>query len=201
MDCYHQTRPKFARKSALILINNDIDRCESFMRSINKNKKWIGLATLCVFFAQGFGDSWSAENFEDSSNLMNLELEDLGEILISTVSKKEESMFNSASSVYVISSEDIRRSGVSTIPEALRLAPGVEVSRVDGNKWAISVRGFSELFSTKLLIMIDGRSVYTPLFAGVYWDAQDTLLEDVERIEVIRGPGGTLWAPTRSMAW
>ncbi|MEZ4483424.1 MAG: Plug domain-containing protein [Syntrophotaleaceae bacterium] len=92
----------------------------------------------------------------------------------------------------------MRRCGATSIPEALRLAPGLNVARIDGNKWAITARGFNGRFANKLLVLMDGRSVYTPLFSGVYWDVQDTLLEDIERIEVIRGPGATLWGPMRS---
>jgi len=112
---------------------------------------------------------------------------------ITSVSKKPEKLSNAAAAIYVITQEDIRRSGVTSIPEALRMAPGVQVARIDSNKWAISARGFNDRFANKLLVLIDGRSVYTPLFSGVYWDMQDTLLEDIERIEVIRGPGATLW--------
>ena len=93
----------------------------------------------------------------------------------------------------MITQEEIHRSGVTSIPEALRLAPGVTVSRIDGNSWAIGIRGFGSGLSRSVLVLIDGRSVYTPLFAGVFWEAQDTLLEDIDRIEVIRGPGGTIW--------
>ena len=95
--------------------------------------------------------------------------------------------------MFVITQEDIRRSGARSIPEALRLAPGLEVARIDANKWAIASRGFNGRFTNKLLVLIDGRSVYTPLFSGVYWNVQDVFLEDVDRIEVIRGPGATLW--------
>src|SRR4029079_905266 len=87
----------------------------------------------------------------------------------------------------------IRRSGVTSIPEALRLAPGVDVARIDSNQWSIGIRGFGSRLARSVLVLIDGRSVYSPLFAGTYWEVQDTLLEDVDRIEVIRGPGGTLW--------
>src|SRR6185437_3913356 len=88
-----------------------------------------------------------------------------------------------------------RRSGATSVPEALRLAPGVEVAQVDSDHWSIAVRGFAGQFSKSLLVLIDGRSVYTPLFAGVYWDVQNLMLENVDRIEVIRGPGGTIWGP------
>ena len=98
-----------------------------------------------------------------------------------------------AAAVYVITQEDIRRSGVTTIPESLRLAPGVQVARVDSSHWAVSIRGFSSTLSRSMLVLIDGRSVYSPLFAGTFWDVQDVMLEDIDRIEVIRGPGGTIW--------
>lgn len=113
--------------------------------------------------------------------------------IVVTAARKEQSQFETAAATYVITAEDIRRSGATTIPELLRMVPGLDVAHISANKWAISSRGFNGSFATKLLVMIDGRSVYTPLFAGVYWDVQDTLLEDIERIEVVRGPGGTLW--------
>lgn len=113
--------------------------------------------------------------------------------VVSTVSRQNSTVGKSPAAVFVISNEMIRRSGARSIPEVLRMAPGVQVHRVDSNKWAISIRGFLGRFSNKLLVQIDGRSVYTPLFAAVYWDVQDVLLEDVERIEVIRGPGATVW--------
>ena len=117
----------------------------------------------------------------------------LFDIDVFSLSKKNEDAFDVASSVYVLSAKDIRRSGATSIPEALRLVPGLQVARIDGNKWAISARGFNAQFSNKLLIMIDGRTVYTPVFSGSYWDVQDYLLEDVEKIEVIRGSGGAIW--------
>ena len=126
-------------------------------------------------------------------DLTELSLEELMNIEITSVSKKEEKLFEAAAAVCVITGEDIRRSGVTSIPEALRMVPGMEVAHIDANKWAISSRGFNDLFANKLLVLIDGRSVYTPLFSGVFWEAQDVLLEDVERIEVIRGPGAALW--------
>ncbi len=113
--------------------------------------------------------------------------------VVSTVSRQKSTVGKSPAAVFVITNEMIRRSGARSVPEVLRMAPGVQVHRIDSNKWAISIRGFADRFSNKLLVQIDGRSVYTPLFAGVYWDVQDVLLEDVERIEVIRGPGATVW--------
>lgn len=110
-----------------------------------------------------------------------------------SVSKKKESAFDVASATYILSSEDMRRSGATSIPEALRLVPGLQVARMNGNTWAITARGFDRQFSNKLLVMIDGRTVYTNLFSGVFWDIQDYVLEDIDRIEVVRGPGGTIW--------
>ncbi len=123
----------------------------------------------------------------------DLSLEELAATRVSLVSRKEESVWQAPAAVFVITHEDLRRSGVTSIPEALRLAPGLQVSRLDANKWAISARGFGFRFADKLLVLIDGRSVYTPLFSGVYWDSQDVHLEDVEQIEVVHGPGATLW--------
>jgi iron complex outermembrane receptor protein len=128
-----------------------------------------------------------------ATDLADLSLEELMNIEVYSVAKKNQKLSDSAAAVYVLSQEDIRRSGVTSVPEALRLVPGVDVAQIDSNKWAISIRGFNERFANKLLVLIDGRSVYTPLFAGVYWDIQDLVLEDIDRIEVIRGPGGTLW--------
>jgi iron complex outermembrane receptor protein len=127
------------------------------------------------------------------SDLTKLSLEQLMDIEVTSVSKKPEKVTEAAAAIFVITQEDIRRSGATQIPEVLRMVPGVEVARVDSNKWAVSIRGFNNLFSRKLLVLIDGRSVYTGLFSGTFWDTQDTVLEDVERIEVIRGPGATVW--------
>ena len=113
--------------------------------------------------------------------------------VVSTVERKTTTVGKTPAAVFVITSEMIRRSGARSIPEALRMAPGVNVARIDGNKWAVSIRGFNSRFANKLLVQIDGRSVYNPLFGGVYWDVQNVVLEDVAQIEVIRGPGGTVW--------
>ncbi len=127
------------------------------------------------------------------ANLKQLSLEQLGDVKVTTASKEPEQVWRTPAAIYVITQEDIRRSGATSIPEVLRLAPGLEVARTDSDHWAVGVRGFGGQFSKSRLVMIDGRSVYSPLFAGVYWQVQDTLLEDIERIEVIRGPGGTIW--------
>jgi iron complex outermembrane receptor protein len=126
-------------------------------------------------------------------DLSEISLEDLMNVEVTSVSKKEQKLSQTAAAIHVITQEDIRRSGLTSIPELLRMVPGLHVGRIDSNKWAISARGFNSRFANKMLVLIDGRSVYTPLFSGVFWDVQDVMLEDVERIEVIRGPGATLW--------
>jgi len=124
---------------------------------------------------------------------IELSLEELINVKVTSVSKKPDKLTNAPAAVFVITQEDIKRSGATSLPEVLRLAPGVQVSRIDSNKWAITARGFNDRYASKLLVLIDGRTVYTPLFSGTYWESQDLLLEDIERIEVIRGPGATLW--------
>lgn len=124
--------------------------------------------------------------------LSGMTLEQLLSLNVTTVGKKQQRLDRAAAAVYVITQEDIRRMGVTSIPEALRLAPGLHVARINGRTWAISARGFNSVFSNKLLVLMDGRSLYTPLFSGVWWD-QDVMLEDVDRIEVIRGPAAAIW--------
>src|SRR5258708_23813675 len=134
-----------------------------------------------------------AEESDKSKPVAAMTLEELAEVEVTTVSKRPESRLEAAAAVHVITQEDIRRSGVTTLVDALGLAPGVEVARINASQWAVGIRGFTSRLSRAVLVLIDGRSVYTPLFAGVYWEVQDTLLEDVDRIEIIRGPGGTVW--------
>jgi iron complex outermembrane receptor protein len=130
---------------------------------------------------------------QSPQQLADLSLEELGLIQITSVSRQAEPLLDAPAAVYVITRDDVLRSGVTSIPEALRLAPGVEVARRSAHAWSISIRGFNSDLANKLLVLVDGRSVYSPLYAGVFWDVQDTLLEDIERIEVVSGPGGTLW--------
>ena len=130
---------------------------------------------------------------EDDVDLLSLSVEDLLQIEVTTVSKRAQPLSEAPAAVTVITSEDIRRSGMTNVPDLLRMVPGLHVANIDSSTWAITARGFNGQFANKLLVMIDGRSVYTPLFSGVYWDVQDLLLEDIDRIEVVRGPGGTLW--------
>lgn len=126
-------------------------------------------------------------------DLMHATLEDLLNLEITSASRKEQRISDTAAAVYVITQEDIRRSGMSSLPEVLRMVPGVNVARINANAWAVSVRGFNDLYANKVMVMVDGRTIYNPLFAGVFWDAEDLMLEDVDRIEVIRGPGGATW--------
>lgn len=126
-------------------------------------------------------------------NLADLSLEQLSNIEVTSVSGRAESLQDAPASIYVITAEDIRRSAVVTLPQALRLAPNLQVAQLSGGQYAISARGFNNSIGNKLLVLVDGRTVYSALYSGVFWDANDVLLEDVERIEVISGPGGTIW--------
>jgi iron complex outermembrane recepter protein len=129
----------------------------------------------------------------EDKTLADLSLQELADLPVTSVSKKPESLADAAASIYVITNDAIRRSGARTIPEALRLAPNLEVAQVGADSWAISARGSDATSADKLLVLIDGRIIYTPLFSGTFWDAQDVMLEDIDRIEVVSGPGGTLW--------
>jgi len=149
-------------------------------------------------------DGKEKKNGKDDLDMLEMDLKQLSKVAVtapstsldmhvSTVSRTESTVGKSPAAVFVITNEMIRRSGVTCIPEVLRMVPGLHVARADSHTWVITARGFSDRFANKLLVLIDGRSVYTPLFSGVYWDTQDVLLEDVDRIEVIRGPGATVW--------
>ncbi|MBS1211668.1 MAG: ligand-gated TonB-dependent outer rane channel [Proteobacteria bacterium] len=149
---------------------------------------------LEVFLVLGQSVAMAASaHSSGAAELVDLPLEQLLDMEVSSVSKQARHVSDSPAAVFVLTQEDIRRSGAASIPEALRMVPGLQVSRVDRNKWAISARGFNDTVANKLLVLMDGRSVYTPVFSGVWWDTVDTMLEDIERIEVIRGPGASLW--------
>lgn len=135
----------------------------------------------------------AVDSHED--DLKRLSLEQLGNIEVTTVSKEPERAMKTTAAIYVITQEDIQRSGAVTIPEALRLAPGVEVARVDSHTWSVGIRGFGSNLTRNVLVLIDGRTVYSTLLAGTYWEVQNVVMDDVDRIEVIRGPGGTIWGP------
>lgn len=147
---------------------------------------WLSLILTVGLATNAFGQ-------RQPSDLTELPLEALMNLEVTSVSKRPQRLADSATAIFVLTQDDIRRSGATSIPEALRLVPGLHVARVDSNVWVVNARGFSSRFSTKFLVLLDGRAVYTPEFAGVFWDVQDTVLEDIERIEVIRGPGAALW--------
>ncbi|KQW87222.1 hypothetical protein ASC94_27850 [Massilia sp. Root418] len=147
------------------------------------------LPCLALLFA---GAALGAETVPDS-DLADLSIEQLSNILINSVSRQDERLNNAAASVFILTGSELRRSGVRSLPEALRLAPNLQVARVDARNYAVTARGFNNAFENKLLVLIDGRSIYSPLFSGVFWDAQDVAMEDVERIEVISGAGATIW--------
>src|SRR6202790_3576166 len=147
------------------------------------------LGFLAVFVAVNVG----AQGTQKVPDVTTMSVEDLMNMQVTSVSKRTQKVADAAAAVFVLTQEDIRRSGATSIPEALRLVPGLEVAPLHKQKWAIVSRGFNGRFDNKLLVLIDGRSVYTPLFSGVYWNIQDVMLEDLDRIEVIRGPGATLW--------
>lgn len=130
---------------------------------------------------------------DESDDLAGLALEDLLQIKVTTAARKPQSLHSTPAAVFVISREDIERSGAASVPEALQMAPGVQVGRISSGSWAISLRGANSRFADKLQVLVDGRSVYTPLFSGTVWEDRELMLEDVERIEVVRGPGGALW--------
>ncbi|MXS77292.1 TonB-dependent receptor [Nitrosomonas sp. JL21] len=125
--------------------------------------------------------------------LLDLSIEELMKVEVTTVSRHAQKLTQVSSAVFVITQDDIRRSGATNIPDALRMAPGVQVERVSSSRWAVSIRGFNGVYANKLQVLMDGRSVYSPIFSGVIWEQQDTLMEDIERIEVIRGPAAVLW--------
>ncbi|MBW8845426.1 MAG: TonB-dependent receptor plug domain-containing protein [Burkholderiales bacterium] len=150
----------------------------------------LGLLIALMVTVMAQDASCAADRTRD---LTELSLEQLGDIEITSVSKREQRLADAPASIYVITKEAIRRAGVNTLAEALRLAPNLQVARINASQYAISARGFNSATANKLLVLVDGRSVYTPLYSGVFWESQDVPLGDVERIEVISGPGGTLW--------
>jgi iron complex outermembrane receptor protein len=147
------------------------------------------LGMMILIFVPGFIHAQALS----TDTLKKMSLEELMNLEVVSVSKRSEKLIRAASAIQVITQEDIRHSGATNVPEALRLASNLQVAQVNSSQWAISARGFNNVLANKLLVLIDGRVVYTPMYAGVFWDVQNLLLEDIERIEVISGPGGTLW--------
>jgi iron complex outermembrane recepter protein len=153
-------------------------------------------AVLCIILLPAMVLAQKTSLDSPSASIAELKKLDMGALMdieVTSVSKKAEKLSDAASAIQVITHDDIRRSGAANLPEALRLATNLQVAQVNSSQWAISARGFNNVLANKLLVMIDGRTVYTPLYAGVFWDVQNVLLDDIDRIEVISGPGGTLW--------
>jgi iron complex outermembrane receptor protein len=156
------------------------------------------LCSLLIVLSLGIACSATAQlvgSADTDKPLKELSLQQLSNIKVTTLTRSPQSVSKTPAAVYVITNDDIRRSGATSIPEVLRLAPGVEVARIDSDKWSVGIRGFGSRLARSVLVLIDGRTVYTTLLAGTYWEVQNVVLEDVERIEVIRGPGGTIWGP------
>ena len=158
--------------------------------SNTKNLSWT-LGRLALALALTTLAGWAQA--PKDTDLSTVSLEDLMNMQVTSVSKKEQQLSKTGAAIFAITQEEIRRSGATNIPDLLRLVPGVDVAQIDANRWAISIRGFSDQHANKVLVLIDGRSVYSPSFSGVFWDMVDVPLEDIDRIEVIRGPGGTVW--------
>lgn len=167
-----------------------------FYEFLTKGQKLTCLPlVLGIILCGNFAKAQDKDSLDTFSQLKKLSIEQLMEVEIEviSVSKRPEKLLEAASAVQVITKDDIRNSGATNLPEALRLVPNLQVAQVNASQWAISARGFNNVLANKLLVMIDGRVVYTPMYAGVFWDVQNVMLEDVERIEVVSGPGGTLW--------
>src|SRR3989344_6199352 len=152
-----------------------------------KNRSFSFLFSVLLFSTKLVGQVQD-DSLLSVDKLKQLSLEELMNIKVTSVSKRPEKLNEAASAIQVITSDDIRRSGVKTLAEALKLASNLQVAQVNSSQWAISSRGFNNVLANKLLVLIDGRTVYTPLYAGVFWDVQNLLLEDIDRIEVFSGP-------------
>jgi iron complex outermembrane receptor protein len=163
------------------------------IRALHQGRKWNSLLTnlagaiIIPFLAL---TAWSQQN---STDLTQQSLEDLMNINVTSASRREQKVSEVAAAMFVITEQDIRRSGATNIPDLLRMVPGLDVAQINASTWAISARGFNHQKADKLLVLIDGRSVLTMIYGGVFWDTQDVPLEDIDRIEVIRGPGATMW--------
>ncbi len=148
---------------------------------------WVGVTAATLLLTAAPAQA------QQSLEVTQMSLEDLMNIQLTTLSRKSQRLTDTAAAAYVLTADDIQRSGATNLPDALRLVPGLEVERIGSGRWAVSARGFNGRFANKLQVLIDGRSVYAPLFSGVFWEAEDVLLEDIDRVEVIRGSGAALW--------
>src|SRR5712691_3919323 len=161
------------------------------MRTVAAATSLVFTLGLVCFVRPGFAQQ--PDSSLSAEALKKLSIEQLMNLQVTSVSKRPDRLSQTASAIQVITQEDIRRSGAASMPEALRLASNLQVAQLDSRQWAISARGFNSTAANKLLVLIDGRTVYTPLFSGVFWDVQEIPLGDIDRIEVISGPGATLW--------
>ena len=143
------------------------------------------MTSVLVFGGSGLG--------AEPDDFGSLDLAQLAQVKVVSVSKKEESVQQAASAVTVVTGDEIRRSGATTVPEALRYIPGLEVARINSHDWAVTARGLNNKRANSLLVLVDGRTIYSPTFGGVFWETATLTMEEIERIEVIRGPGGTAW--------
>jgi iron complex outermembrane receptor protein len=170
------------------------------MRLMLSSGLWnVALTCLLAASVAAYGEdqlvSASSRRVESPKQLKSLSLEELGNVQVTSFNKTPTELWQTPAAVYIITGDDIDRSSATNIADALRLAPGIEVARVSSTTWAVGIRGLQNNFSKSVLVLIDGRNLYTPLFAGVYWDVQDMPLDNIDHIEVIRGPGGTIWGP------
>src|SRR5450755_2474460 len=150
-------------------------------------------APLVVSILVALAAPLHASSLNGARDLADASLEDLMNIEVTTVSKKEQKLAQTPAAIFVITQEDIRRSGMTSVPDLLRMVPGLQVGQMQAGSWGVSARGFNSQNSDKMLVLVYGRSIYSPIDKGVFWDEQDIPLEDIERIEVIRGPGATMW--------
>ena len=173
----------------------DFGAPEKCLRSSGRAPRIVRLGSAVLLMALScFGNS-STDIGDSQSSLKQLTLSQLGNVEVTTASRAPEQVWRTSAAIFVLTQDDIQRSGATTIPDVLRLVPGVEVARIDSSRWSIGIRGFGSRLTRDVLVLIDGRTVYTTLLAGTYWEAQNLVLADIERIEVIRGPGGTIWGP------
>src|SRR5436190_19823033 len=154
---------------------------------------WVGRLAALALAVSAIPVAVAAQIVPAPPDLAGATLEELMQIRVTSASRKEQRADDVAAAVFVITQDDIRRSGMRTLPELLRLVPGAQVSQINSSNWAVSIRGFNGLFSNKLLVLVDGRSIYRRAFSGVFWHAEDLMLGDIDRIEVVRGPGGAVW--------
>src|SRR5450755_3138430 len=150
----------------------------------------VTIAAVC-----GLQLGWAQQLGSPTGELTNLSVDELFKLQVTSVGRKAQQLSKAPAAIFVLTAEDIRRSGATCIPEALQWVPGLTVLHLDGRSWVVSARGGARLYSDKILVMIDGRSLYTPLFSGVIWDSIDVPLVDIEQIEVVRGPGAVMWGP------